>query len=124
MSSLPTTCHSQPWALVLRGGATAGHRPFTRLAYLVDTIAPVGQAIAVTAYIMNESGAGWTKHPRRVEWSDIVRQWARQPSIETIRQAKRRLPITPASREMVVTCMSGGDHWHGEDSDYPTEPSR
>lgn len=52
----------------------AGKRLSTRMAYLVDTIAPNGIAVALTGYIMRNDMTGWTKHPRRIEWSDIIRQ--------------------------------------------------
>ena len=74
--------------------------------HLVDTIAPAGMAIAVTGYIMNENGTGRTKHPRRIEWTDIVRQWARQLSLEDVRRAKRRLPITPMEAAKPPSLMS------------------
>jgi hypothetical protein len=67
--TLPTTRHSQPWALIRRNGDTPGKRISTRMAYLVDTIAPNGIAVAVTGYIMRNDMTGWTK--RRIEWSDI-----------------------------------------------------
>jgi len=67
--TLSTTRHSQPWALIRRNGDTPGKRISTRMAYLVDTIAPNGIAVAVTGYIMRNDMTGWTK--RRIEWSDI-----------------------------------------------------
>ena len=91
--TLPTTCHSQPWALIRRNGDTPGKRWSTRMAYLVDTIAPDGIAIAVTGYIMRNDMTGWTKHPRRVEWADLIKQWTRQPTIADVRKVKTRLPI-------------------------------
>jgi hypothetical protein len=93
--TLPTTCHSQPWALIRRNGDTPGKRWSTRMAYLVDTIAPNGIAIALKGYIINNDMTGWTKHPRRIEWSDIIRQWSRQPTIAEVRKVKSRLPVAP-----------------------------
>jgi hypothetical protein len=91
--TLPTTCHSQPWALIRRYGDTPGKRISTRMAYLVDTSAPDGQAVALTGYIMRNDMTGWTKHPRRVEWPDIIKQWSRQPSVAEVRKVKARLPV-------------------------------
>ena len=101
MKALPPTCDSQPCALIKRGGATLGKRPFTRIAYLVDTIAPDGQAIAVTSYIMSDDFTGGTKHPRRIEWTDISQQWSRQPTPDATRRAKRRLPITSTQYDQI-----------------------
>ena len=72
---------------------TPGKRISTRMAYLVDTIAPNGTAVALTGYIMRNDMAGWTKHPRRIEWSDIIRQWSRQPTTADARKVKARLPV-------------------------------
>jgi hypothetical protein len=63
------------------------------MAYLVDTIAPDGIAVALTGYIMNGDMTGWTKHPRRIEWADIIRQWGRQPTVAEVRKVKARLPV-------------------------------
>jgi hypothetical protein len=65
------------------------------MAYLVGTIAPNGIAVALTSYIMRNDMTGWTKHPRRVEWSDIIKQWTRQPSVADMRKVKARLPVAP-----------------------------
>jgi hypothetical protein len=65
------------------------------MAYLVDTIAPNGTAVALTGYIMRNDMTGWTKHPRWIEWSDVIRQWARQPSVADVRKIKARLPVAP-----------------------------
>jgi len=91
--ALPKTCHSQPWALIRRNGDTAGKRISTRMAYLVDTIAPDGIAVALKGYIMNNDMTNWTKHPRRIEWDDIIRQWSRQPTVAAVRKVKARLSI-------------------------------
>jgi hypothetical protein len=90
---LPTTCHSQPWALIRRNGDTPGKRWSTRMAYLVDTFAPNGPAIALTGYIMRNDMTGWTNHPRRIEWSDLLKQWTHQPTIAEVRKIKARLPV-------------------------------
>ena len=90
---MPKTCHSQPWALVRRNGNTPGKQISTRMAFLVGTIAPNGIAVAVTGYIMRNDVTGWTKHPRRVEWDDIIKQWSRQPTIADVRKVKARLPV-------------------------------
>lgn len=87
-----TTCHHAAWALVRRNGDTPGKRVNTRMAYLKGTIAPDGKAIAVTGFIMNSDLSGWTKHPRRIEWADIMQQWRHRPSAAEIARAKRRLP--------------------------------
>jgi hypothetical protein len=62
------------------------------MAYLVDTVAPNGIAVAVTGYIMRNDMTGWTKHPRRIEWADLIKQWSRQPTIADVRKVKARLP--------------------------------
>jgi hypothetical protein len=87
-----TTCHHSPWALIRRNGDTIGKRPSTRMAYLVGTIAPEGKAVAVTGYIMRNDMTGATKHPRRIEWSDIVKQWRSKPSAIEVQKIKRRMP--------------------------------
>lgn len=94
-----TTCHHSPWALIRRNGDTTGKRLSTRMAYLVGTIAPDGKAVAVTGYIMRNDMTGWTKHPRRIEWADIVKQWHRQPSAAEVRKAKAKLPVFSAEDE-------------------------
>jgi len=43
---------------------------------LVDMIAPNGTAVVVTDYTMRNHMTGWTKHPRHIDWSVIVRRWA------------------------------------------------
>ncbi len=88
-----TTCHHSPWALVLRNGDTPGKRRSTRMAYLVGTIAPDGKAVALTGYIMCNDMTGWTKHPRRIEWADLIKTWRYQPTVADVRKAKAKLPI-------------------------------
>lgn len=92
MTAILTTCHSSPWALVRRCGDTPGKRPSTRMAYLVGTIAPNGQAVALTGFVMNNDLSGWTKSPRRIEWSDIVRQWRDKPTAQQVQAVKQRMP--------------------------------
>lgn len=85
-----------PWALICRGGGQEGHRPFTRMAYFVKTaVGEDGKAVALFGLIGNGDCQGWTKHLRRVEWSEIVKQWCTQPSAETIRKARARMPKLP-----------------------------
>ena len=90
-----TTCHYSPWALVRRGGTAAGNRPATRMAYLVNTIAPHGKAVALTGYLADTGMRRWTKSVRRIEWSDIVRQWHTMPTPATVSKVRRRLAPTP-----------------------------
>jgi hypothetical protein len=95
MMSLPATYtnHGQPWALIRRAGDTVGKRPSTRVAFLVDTVVgDDGKAVALRGYIARNDMTGWTKSLRRVEWSDVVRSWRRQPDVSTIRAIKRRMP--------------------------------
>jgi hypothetical protein len=66
------------------------------MTYLVGTIVRDGKAVAVTGFVMNSDLTGWTKHPRRIEWSDIVTTWRRQPTAEEVKRAKTRLPIAAA----------------------------
>jgi hypothetical protein len=94
---LPTTCHADPWALVRRMGDQLGKRPSTRMVYLVGTVAPDGVAVAMTGYIMNNDMTGWTKHPRRVEWSDIIKRWRHQPTKQQVQAVKKRLPTVQAA---------------------------
>jgi hypothetical protein len=63
--------------------------------YLVDTIVPNRAEVALTGYIMRNHMTGWTKHPRRIEWSDLIKQWSRQPSVAEVRKVKARLPVAP-----------------------------
>lgn len=94
MSTLPATCHADPWALVRRAGNQDGKRISTRMCYLVGTIkGPDGKAVAMTGYIMNGDMRGWTKHPRPVRWEDVVKRWRHQPSPADVRKAKAKLPI-------------------------------
>src|SRR5215472_12661614 len=65
---------------------TPGKRLSTRMAYLVDTIAPDGIAVALTGFIMRNDLTGWTKHPRRIEWADLIKQWSRQPTVADVRK--------------------------------------
>ena len=95
MDACPATFtnHGYPWALIRRAGDTIGKRPSTRMAFLVDTVAgDDGKAVAMRGYIANNDMSGWTKSLRRVEWSDVVRSWRRQPDVATIRAIKRRMP--------------------------------
>jgi hypothetical protein len=87
------TNHGCPWALIRRAGDTAGKRPSTRVAFLVDTVVgDDGKAVALRGYIGRNDMTGWTKSLRRVEWSDIVKQWRAMPSEKTIRSIKQRMP--------------------------------
>lgn len=88
-----TTCHASPWALIRRNGDAVGKRPSTRMAYLVGTFAPNGIAIAVTGYVMNNDLTGWTKHPRRIRWCDIVRKWRARPTKQDVRKVKRAMAV-------------------------------
>jgi hypothetical protein len=100
------TRHSQPWALIHRNGDTSGKRISTRMAYLVDTIAPNGTAVALTGYIMRGDMVGWTKHPRRIEWFDIIRQWSRQLTIADVHKVKSRLPVTSIAENGAVSGLA------------------
>lgn len=74
------TNHHAPWALIKRSGNTVGKRLSTRMAYLVATVVgPNGHAVALTGYVMNNDMTGWTKSKRRIEWSDVIKQWRHQP---------------------------------------------
>jgi hypothetical protein len=91
---IPPTSIREAWALVRRNGDTVGKRPSTRMAYCIQTIAENGRAVALSAYIMNNDMTGWTKHPRRVEFADVIKTWRfdRQPSPQQVKDAKARLP--------------------------------
>lgn len=97
----PPTCHHAPWALVRRCGDTAGRRRSTRMAYLTDRIVgPNGEAIALKGYVMRNDMTGRTRHPRRIEWSDVIRTWGHQPRAAEVRAVKQRLPVAaPLSQE-------------------------
>lgn len=97
--ALPATYtnHNQPWALVRRAGDTEGKRPSTRIAFLVDTIVgDDGKAVALRGYIGRNDMTGWTNSKRRVEWSDVIRAWRKQPALATVRAIKRRMPKVTA----------------------------
>ena len=101
LMTLPSTCFAHPWVLIKRGGTTPGNRPATRMAYLVDTIAPKGTegtAVAVTGYIMSASLANWTRHPQRIEWHDIVARWHRPPNAAAIQAARLQALGSPRHR--------------------------
>jgi len=90
----PATKHRTPWALIRRNGDTIGKRLSTRMAYLIDTIVEVDRrSIALSGYVMRSDMTGWTKPPRRIEWSDIIKTWRRQPSVTDVRKAKASLPV-------------------------------
>lgn len=95
--TLPSTCHAHPWALVRRGGQVDNQRPRTRLAYLVGTYVPRGatQAESMTGFFVDVCRDGRvcraTKGTVRVNWSDIEKSWARQPSAAQIARAKARM---------------------------------
>ena len=91
-----TTCHHSPWALVRRCGDTPGKRQSTRMAYLTGTIAPNGTAIALKGFVMSNDLTNWTKHPVRIEWSDIIKQWRRRPDVHDVALIKSKLPIVEA----------------------------
>ena len=96
--TLPTTSIGDAWALVRRNGDTPGKRISTRMAYLVDTVVgPNGHAVAYRGHVMRNDMTGWSKHLRRVEFSDVIGQWRfdRQPSVAQVRALKRRLPVAP-----------------------------
>lgn len=96
---LPSTCHADPWALVKRAGDQLGKRTSVRMCYLVGTVkGPDGMAVAMTGYIMNGDMKGWTKHPRRVKWEDIVKRWRQQPTVAEVRKVKSKLPIATETR--------------------------
>jgi hypothetical protein len=91
------TNHAYPWALVRRAGDTEGKRPSTRMAFLVDTVVGNdGKAVALRGYIGRNDMTGWTKSLRRIEWSEVVRSWKTQPTTQTIRAIKQRMPKVSA----------------------------
>lgn len=75
------------------------------MAYLVGTVAPEGRAIAYTAYLADGAMTRWSKHPRRVEFNDIVKRfrgWG-QPQAAAVRKIRSKLPLAPrdeAEREL------------------------
>lgn len=88
------TNHGYPWALVRRNGDTIGKRPSTRMAFLVDTIVGAdGKAVALRGYIGTNAMKGWTKSLRRIEFSDVIDEWRRAPSVAAVRGIKRRMQI-------------------------------
>jgi hypothetical protein len=104
--TLPSTCHHAPWALVRRNGDTAGKRLSTRMAYLTDTIAgPDRHSVALRGYIMRNDMTSWTKHPRRIEWCDVIKTWRWKPTTLDVQKVKARLPIA-AMREGPTTASS------------------
>jgi hypothetical protein len=90
----PATTHHAPWALIRRNGDTIGKRLSTRMAYLIDTIVGMNRrSVALRGYVMRSDMTGWTKHPRRIEWGDVIKTWRRQPSVADVRKAKASLSI-------------------------------
>lgn len=93
----PTTNHADPWALIRRGGAEEGKRPFTRLVYLTRTYVPRGQTVAAAmkGYLVSLDRYSrphiTTKHEVRVPWEQVVRRWRVMPSKAQIAAAKKRL---------------------------------
>jgi len=101
----PANNHHALWALIRRNGDTIGKRLSTRMAYLIDTIVGVDRrSVALSGYAMRSDVTGWTKHPRRIEWNDVIKTWRHQPSVADVRKAKASLPI--ARPQTVVSANS------------------
>jgi hypothetical protein len=103
--NLTATSIGDAWALVRRNGDTPGKRISTRMAYLVDTVVgPNGHAVAYRGYVMRNDMTGWSKHLRRVEFTDVIRQWRfdRQPSLAQVQAVKRRLPVPAAQMQVAA----------------------
>lgn len=88
-----TTNYAAPWALVYRAGDTPGKRRSTRMAFITKAHATDGNITHYVGYVMNTDMTGWSKSKRRIEPHDIIKTWRSQPSIETVRKAKKRAPI-------------------------------
>jgi integrase len=102
-----TTSVASPYALIRRGGATPGQRPFTRFAFLIEY--QVGLARYRAVLIDIRAGRQIT-NPLRVEEECIVRQWRRMPTREAIDKAKRSLAaIPPALQSVARDPEPGGD---------------
>lgn len=84
-------CHASPWALLRPDGYV---RRAPCMAYLTGTLIDHdGEAYAARGYTMHPSMEGeWSKHPRRIEWSDIAARWPSQPSAAAVRQSIARRP--------------------------------
>lgn len=76
---------ADPYALIFRGGAMDGKRPFTRIAMLTAR-KPDGNYLGLLG-----SGWRWTK-PRPIQAADIVARWPGMPSPAALRQARETVP--------------------------------
>lgn len=94
MTDLPAryTNHHKPWALVRRGGS-AGSKPATRMAFLVDTVVPRGahQATAMRGYLADKAMKRWSKTMRPIPWDTVVWRWQAKPTAADIRAALGRV---------------------------------
>ena len=85
------TAYSEPWALVLYGGADPTKRPSTRLAWITEAIAIRGHIVGYRAYTWSQSAHGWTKKVRRFEESEILYSWRSKPTEHDIQRIRKRL---------------------------------
>lgn len=87
------TSYPTPFALVLRNGNTGGKRLSTRMAYITEAVAHNGKIVFYKGLIGTTKLTGWSKHPMRIEPSDIIKTWRSRPHITDIQRAKSRLPV-------------------------------
>jgi hypothetical protein len=80
-----------PYALIKRGGAAPGKRPFTKLAFITLMRGEDGGRRMVVRGLIQQ-GSGWTKRPAEIAYDDIVARWRAPPSSETIARRRRGLP--------------------------------
>src|SRR5713226_2403316 len=83
-----------------RAGDGAGIGDFTASGQRLPALRlrSLGGALATArgcrqGYLMRNDMNGWTKHPRRVERVNIIRQWRFQPTPAAVRVVQRKAPI-------------------------------
>lgn len=91
---LTTSC-TFPYALVRRGGVTAGKRPATKVVFLADNVVRDGKVVAHHALILAPDLRTPVSLYVRVLPDEIVKAWRKPPQPSTIAKAKRSQPRTP-----------------------------
>jgi len=87
-----TTQCGSPYALIKRGGAAPGKRPFTKLAFITHISSPDGGRTLVIRGLIKQ-GNGWTKRPGAISERDVIAQWRTAPSPATIAGRRRALKV-------------------------------
>jgi len=84
------TSVASPWALILSGGAVAGQRPRTTLAWIVQAFEEGGRVVAYQI-VPHEGNGQPAQRSRRIAADGVIKTWRNRPKSVTLRRSREKL---------------------------------